>query len=676
MTTVEQLRARLAGPAPDHARFTGPAIDITGITPAELGSIWPLLLAARGTPGLQPLVDDVFRQVAQSGITPVLDSAALAATLRARQQGIIGNVSVAELVACCEGEPGPEVAQALAAVLPNVSNRLSLPRRNLALALLGGLGDVVDRLERQVERAGANLPAREFAVLKTVGRRVLLALARVGDYGQDEVEARRWQELADELGQEPAYLEFARDALEEAAATVQRIHAGTVPYKADTAFTREDAEVLELAARVAGAVDAPWYGDAIMQLLPAVCVAPNTHKTAPSQSVTTVLGQAIEAHPTPESVAALREALRVVRHATLKKRLTRNLKPAERGLAARPEVALRLGDIGLPPKQQRALLAAFFDTALGRPFTLPYRAWRERLLAGAAMAEHARALVWAAHASFMLGEGDVPVDAAGNALAVPDDAPVTLWHPVEAGAAEREAWRARLLHLRLRQPVRQVFREFYPRQPGDEAACAQFAGYELSAMRLLGLARREGWKLEDGYPVRRFGDLRVTFNMSYSLYPGCGGTVASGTLAFARGRAAVPVREVPPRVLSEVCRAADLLVSVATVALEDDGKDWSRLHVLTEQAGVHALRRQVLERLLHAQIAAGRVAIEGFHVHAGGAQVSMRTGRVLKGGMPVELELAPASKRLGAVPWLPYDEALLERVVRTVGVLLGPAGPA
>ncbi|HEX8605475.1 MAG TPA: DUF4132 domain-containing protein [Pseudoduganella sp.] len=675
MTSFAALHARLTAPAPDHARFTGPPIDIAGITPAELGSLWPLLHAALRDKTLQPLADDIFRQVAQSGIVPALDSAMLAATLRVLKDTGRGTASLAELFACLAGAPTAALAEALMPLLPREADWGRDYRRLLGLFTLAGADDALARLAQIVEgAAGAALPAAEFGTLKTLGRRVMLALARGSAYGLEEVQGRRWRELAGELAQEPAYVEFARDALENAADTALRIQAGAVPYKADGAFTTRDAQVLGLAACVAATLDAPWYGGVIMRLLPAVCVAPTAARTAPSQSVAIALGHAIEAVPTPESVAALREALRVVRHAGVEKKLGRNVKPAERGLAGRPEVALRLGDIGLPPRQQRALLAAFFDTALGSPFTLPYGEWRARLLAGTVLAEHARTLVWSAGGAFMLDENDMPADAAGHALDLADDAPVTLWHPVEADEAGREAWRGHLLRLRLRQPVRQVFREFYVAQPGDEQGCDQFAGYELASVRLLGLARREGWVLDEGTLTRRFGDLRVQFHTSCTMYPGFDGTVASGRIAFARGRAALLPGDVPPRLLSEACRAVDLLVSVATIALESEDLDWPRLRLLSQQSGVHALRRQVLERLLHAQIAAGSVAIEGFHLHAGGAQVSMRTGRVLRDGTPLEPQPGPAPKKLGAVPWLPYDEALLERVLHSVGALLDASG--
>lgn len=141
------------------------------------------------------------------------------------------------------------------------------------------------------------------------------------------------------------------------------------------------------------------------------------------------------------------------------------------------------------------------------------------------------------------------------------------------------------------------------------------------------------------------------------------------------GQRHVALAEAPPRIVSEACRAVDLLVSVSAVALEADaGKDLRergrRLLLLADQAGMDAMRRRMIAQLLQAQIAAGRVRLEGFHVHAGGAQVSMRTGRVLRNGTPLELAPPAPAKRLSAVPWLPYDEALLERVIHSVGALL------
>ncbi len=121
----------------------------------------------------------------------------------------------------------------------------------------------------------------------------------------------------------------------------------------------------------------------------------------------------------------------------------------------------------------------------------------------------------------------------------------------------------------------------------------------------------------------------------------------------------------------------DLLVSVAAVALDIEDEDIyarsRRLLLLADQTGRDAMRRRVLAALLAPQIAAGSIKLDGFHVEVAGARVSMRTGRVLRDGAPVDLALPASGRKLGAVPWLPYDEALLERVLQGVGALLDGA---
>ena len=689
MSPYTELHTRLTT-HPDHARFTGPPVDIGDLGPGELGRLWPLLQAAlRGPdpePGRYALASQVLRQAQERMLAPRLDSALLLATLRAVRQE---QAPVAWLLAQARylaagaesafgsaPESAPESAfnaeleAVLEPLLPPPKQWFGYRHPLLAVARAVGAGGLLARLAGLVrEHGGDALPVREFAVLRQVGLPSLFSLGRGSCLGLGEPGDDQEAEPAALLAGEPEYLAFARVALEDAARLVDRLHAGELPYEADGAFGHDDAMVLGLAARVAATCDAPWYPGVIGRLLPGVCVAPTAARTAPSQALTIALGHAVEAAPTPEAILALRQALAVVRHAGLQKKLARHQKPAERGLAQRPEVALRLLDAGLQPKQERALLTRFFESGFVRPLAMPYAEWRARLLANDTTAGFARSLVWQAGTSFMLGDGDAPVDAGGQPLAIADDAPVSLWHPVDVGEDEREAWRARIVEHKLRQPVRQVFREFY--RPFDADI---FAGYELAAARLVGLARREGWTIDYDGLTRQFGELRAYLVLTGKVYPGHDGCVGSLAIGFMCGARPVPLAEAPPRIVSEACRAVDLLVSVSAVALEADaGKDprerSRRLLLLADQTGMDAMRRRVIAQLLQAQIAAGRVRLEGFHVHAGGAQVSMRTGRVLRDGAPVELAPAPAT-RLSAVPWLPYDEALLERVIHSVGTLL------
>ncbi|MDN4058630.1 DUF4132 domain-containing protein [Massilia sp. YIM B02769] len=680
MSHYAELRDRL-GTQPDHPRFVGVPIDIGGLSPDELGALWPLLQRVQWSPdagdALRQQAGEVLRQAAQRGLLPRLDNAGLLATLQAVPSGPVHLSWLLGQVRYLAPLPGAGLEAALLPRLPPEERWFADRHALLAIARATGADGLLARLDALIAgRPAHDLAAREYAALRAVAPETLFALAFSGHYtslvADEGEEADPAAMLAAEPDEPRGYLHFARAALAGAAEQLARLHAGELPYVADAAFDRDDALVLGMAARVAATRDEAWYAGLIGPLLAQACVAPTAARTAPSQALTVALGHAIEAVPTPEGVLALRQALALVRHAGLQKKLARHQKPAERGLAARPAVALRLLDAGLAPKALRALLVQFFERCFVEPLVLPYGAWRARLLANKTAAEFARGLVWRSGAAWMLGPEDRPLDAQGEAVAVADDEPVTLWHPVEADEAEREAWRARILAQQLRQPLRQVFREWYRPTDGE-----LFAGYELDAVPLVGLARREGWKLDHDGLLRRFGDLRALFVVSDRLYPGCGGAVASRALLFRHGAATLAPAAVPPRVLSEACRAVDLLVSVSSVALDtEDGNPCERsrrLLLLAGQTGRDAMRRRVLAALLAPRIADGSVKLDGFHVEVGGARVSMRTGRVLRDGAPVELALPASDRKLGAVPWLPYDEALLERVMQGVAALLGGA---
>ena len=674
MTTYAELHARLTT-TPDHPDFAGPPVDIGGIGADELGELWPLVQrAAHDSPYLSPrwkLAHAVIDQVDARRRPPRLTRAAFLASVEAIPAERCGPGTLAQLGGYLADGPDPTLEDAIEHLLPPIEEWTRLRFCMLGMARALGARRTLARLVEAVEgRFGDRPPAREFAVLKNVPLATLYAIGDELHYDGRAAATGTRVDPATLLVDDPHYVVFARWVLEQAAVHVERVHAGEVPYKADGAFDPHDSTVLSRAARVAALRDDPWYGDVINRLLPAVCVAPGTARTAPSQSLAVALGHVIEGVPTPESIVALRRALEVVRHAGVQKKLARHQKPAERALAQRPEVALRLLDAGLEPKRLRALLTQFFEASLVRPAALPYAGWRARLLGNDVAAGFARTLIWQAGRTFMLGEDDVPHDAAGQPLAIADDAPVALWHPVEADDGERDAWRAHLAARRVRQPVRQAFREFYRLQDPD-----LFAGYDLAAIRLLGVARGEGWLLDGSSLVRRFGDLRASFRLSGEIYPGFDGVVGSRDLSFGRGAEPVPLADVPPRIASEACRAVDLLVSVAAIAEQDpDGytaERCRRVLSLADRTDMHAMRRHALERVLAPQIAAGTVRLEGFHVHAGGAQVSMRTGRVMRDGAPLDLPLPAAGRKLKAVPWLPYDEALLERVLHHVGTLLG-----
>jgi hypothetical protein len=139
-----------------------------------------------------------------------------------------------------------------------------------------------------------------------------------------------------------------------------------------------------------------------------------------------------------------------------------------------------------------------------------------------------------------------------------------------------------------------------------------------------------------------------------------------------------------------VARAVDLLVSVAAFALDDEAtraadtladpvrqraarnEREQRLHRLSDlPLGTMARhRKQVLALVFAEPIAQGRVTLDERHVRVGAWSVHCATGRVMRDGEPVEPAIEPPPSPLRAVPWLPYDEALLQRIVDVVAGLL------
>jgi hypothetical protein len=721
---VSTLRGRLTAPASSHPHFVGAPVDIADLQPLELGELWADIRRAASDPDGPPSARDaacsLLVQVRDTGLVPALsDSAALDALKDVRP--LQWNPAL-ELFALLTQAPSPALAAEADRVLSDLSEAHVTERSDIhggvALSLIAGRPSF-DRLREALRPRALRSPywAGELDVLPELGMDAWLAMAggwATAQYYESPLPADPTSALA----AEPAYVLHAEQSLKRAADRVGAIHRGEVPYQADGAFTPDDAQAIGRAMRVAALRDEPWLGPLIRQLLLDVCVAPTAAKTLPSQAVAIAIGHAIEAVPTPEAVEALKAALGVVRHAGVAKKLARNLKPAERGLAERPEVALRLTS-GPKDKQRSAMLVTSLEAGLWQGLDLPVALWRERLADAPGGRDLARLLIWVATrpdgaaSDFMLAGSDgSPVDALDQSVALSDDARVSLWHPVIADGQTRSRWQAAVIARRLRQPFRQAFREHYVLSLNDIAgeadartsaeAMPMFEGHVLSLRPLLGLARKEGWRIaRDQGLVRDFGPVRVTFAVSGRLYPGADGSADSGAVMFerrdgGRWRRCAPAT-VEPIVFSEACRAVDLLVSTAGFALEDGSADlpptvddldasrrngaphpqvarWRRLEALSAHSlgEMASARRDALAHVFAEAIADGRASMTARHLQVGENAVHLATARVTLRGEPVELDIppAPAGRRLAAVPWLPYDEVLLQRIAELAGHLL------
>ncbi|MEU6669641.1 DUF4132 domain-containing protein [Streptomyces sp. NPDC046727] len=402
------------------------------------------------------------------------------------------------------------------------------PYALLAVARLAGdatLRAAVDRLSRDV----GPIVADEIAViagLTPAERTPLAEIDRQHRFLSPLDHA--WRRAADH----PAYVAFARRALEAAADRTDAIRAGEIPYRADKAFTDREITSLGQALRVALLRDEPWLPQLFERLLPGVALAPTTAKTLPSQAMLYEVVRAAQDYPTPELVTAIRTVRRTVRHAGVPKQLDKMLKKADAALAERTDVALRLprlefetaavGGSAVGGVLRRAAgdyqaVVTVTDTAAltwekdGQPLrSLPAPVRRDH----PALVKELRELVKRVNAQLVTLvralEGGFSVDAvhpygwwrtelAGHPLArtlvrrliwetevapgqwravlpetdedlpdAPDDASVRLWHPLRSDPDVVRAWRDLLTERRIRQPFKQAFREIYLLTPAEE----------------------------------------------------------------------------------------------------------------------------------------------------------------------------------------------------------------
>ncbi|MEV0595561.1 DUF4132 domain-containing protein [Nonomuraea cavernae] len=431
-------------------------------------------------------------------------------------------------------------------------------------------------------------------------------------------------DVRERLGGLPGYLDFARWALEAAEARVAAIHAGKIPYRADKAFEDGEKETIGRAARLALFRDEPWLPELLDGLLPGVAVAPTQARTLPSQGVLFEIARAVEDHPTPEAISALRSARRVTRHAGVPKQLDRMFKRIQPALAGRIEVAFRLpdgrvrqtlgehtavistdGDVQLSwwhgdrrlkavpaavrrehadevkrlrelakhVRQQQVTLVRALEAGYASDVTPPYRQ-----LEGQPIADR---LIW----EFEVSPGEWRAELG---LSVPD-VPVRLWHPARASVAEVSAWREIVQDKELRQPYKQAFREVYLLTPAEEATevySNRFAGHVVDYRKLYALFKQRGWHADylgpwdggDSGEARRVlagGRWRVTF--FHECLPHDPGYAATDQVRFHRltegAWCQAPLVEVPPLVFSEAMREVDLFVAVTSIAADPEWAD-------------------------------------------------------------------------------------------------------
>lgn len=324
-----------------------------------------------------------------------------------------------------------------------------------------------------------------------------------------------------------------------------------------------------------------------------------------------------------------------------------------------------------------------------------YDVWRARLADHLVLGTLVRRLIWLVDGTPVffdgLGADDVLRTVDGAVVMPAPDARVELWHPVGRDLEEVLAWRLRLEEAGVTQPFKQAHREVYLLTPAEERTNTysnRFAAQIVRQHQFQALASLRGWHsklrlaVDDWFPpaVKQLPHwlLRAEFWIDGVGGEGwdAGEVTASGAylylatdqVRFYRNSAAensahagsgefrpgfgvapgepIPLAEIPPLVLSEVLRDADLFVGVAGVGNDpawSDGGPAGRYRDYWEgyafgELGVSAQNRaDLLVRLVPRLAIADRCRIDGrflevrgklntYKIHLGSGNILMEPG--------------------------------------------------
>ncbi|MEV4377826.1 DUF4132 domain-containing protein [Streptosporangium sp. NPDC049644] len=310
---------------------------------------------------------------------------------------------------------------------------------------------------------------------------------------------------------------------------------------------------------------------------------------------------------------------------------------------------------------------------------------------------YARNLIW----QVLQGPAGLPVgtdtgweltDPRGRRIQPEPDTPLQLWHPIREAAEEVRAWRDHLLEHGVRQPYKQAFREVYLLTPAEERTRTysnRFAGHTLRYGQAKALLNQRGWTGlaighwdyecggDQGEAVKELSGWRARWGMHVTGDAeadgwGTASFCASERIRFHRadgpggpgGDEGVPLTEVPPLVLSEVLRDADLAVGVTSIGLDRQAvagheEYWNSYGFgeLTETAGT---RRDALARLLPRLRIADRTELTDRFLRVRGDRRTYRihlgSGNILMEPNDAYLCIVPGHDRDAASVFLPFEE--------------------
>ena len=219
---------------------------------------------------------------------------------------------------------------------------------------------------------------------------------------------------------------------------------------------------------------------------------------------------------------------------------------------------------------------------------------------------------------------------------------VRLWHPIHAKATEIQAWRSLFDELKIKQPIKQIYREVYlltDAEVNTRLYSNRMAAHILKQHQFNSLAGLRGWKyslmgaFDDGIYDQTATKVLDSYDLVAQYWinevneddawndSGMWNYVATDQVRFVdRAGETVPLIEIPKIVFSEVMRDVDLFVGVASVGNDpqwaDNGglvqyRDYWTSYSFGDLSEVAKTRKSILEHLVPRLKIRDKASIDG-----------------------------------------------------------------
>lgn len=229
-----------------------------------------------------------------------------------------------------------------------------------------------------------------------------------------------------------------------------------------------------------------------------------------------------------------------------------------------------------------------------------------------------------------IGQAGKLVNVQSQAIEIPENAEVTLWHPVNESLEEVLAWRDYMFDQELKQPFKQAFREVYLVTEAERITHTysnRFSAHILQQNKLWALAQQRDWQYQGayGYGLDSPTIQLPSYNLEVSLNVSFGGDsfeyVTTQRTVFRNPvtEDAYTMDEVPLLAFSEMMRDIDLFIAVCSIGSDPnwDGRDdyedyWYEYSYGDKSDTVSARnRREILERVIPRLKIAKQCSFEG-----------------------------------------------------------------